>query len=503
VAIQERARAGGRRPAGERQGASASGASWVRRYRRRLTVTDFVVIVASLIGSQVFWFGADPSRWRVSITPSSQLSGLELNYMLISGVVVAGWLLLLHLSGSRSSRVVGIGIGEYTAIVDASFRLFGLLAIVIFLLKIDLSRGYVLTAFPAGLILLVLGRWAWRQWLVRRRRTGDMSSRTLVVGMPDDAAPVVAQFTQRHPHAGYQIIGICVPSPHGVDLAAPDVLGTTDRIDAVVAEHGIDVVILSSGRGMTPAAIKDISWKLETSDVEIAVSPSLLDVVGPRVHSRSIAGMPLIHIDLPRYEGTRAWTKGAFDRLGAALAVIVLSPVLLAIAIAVAVSSPGPVLFRQRRVGRDGREFDVLKFRSMVQDAEQRLAGLQSRNESEGGVLFKIRHDPRVTRLGAVLRRHSLDELPQFFNVLKGDMSLVGPRPPLPSEVEKYESHVLRRFLVKPGLTGPWQISGRSDLSWEDAVRLDLFYVENWSLTGDLIYLWRTIKVVFGGRGAY
>jgi exopolysaccharide biosynthesis polyprenyl glycosylphosphotransferase len=194
--------------------------------------------------------------------------------------------------------------------------------------------------------------------------------------------------------------------------------------------------------------------------------------------------------------------KGGVDRAAAALALLSLMPVLLLIALAVRLDSPGPVLYRQERIGVNGRGFTILKFRSMSVDADCLLAELLYRNEG-GGLLFKMRRDPRVTRVGRWLRRFSLDELPQLFNVLGGSMSLVGPRPPLPAEVERYDSSVSRRLLVKPGLTGLWQISGRSDLSWEEAVRLDLRYVENWSLALDALILVKTVRAVVSSSGAY
>ncbi len=479
---------------------------WTVRYSRRLIVTDLLSIIAVVFGSQLLWFGLDPNS-RVGLPVNSQLSGLVLSYVVVSVVLVAGWMLCLQLFGTRNARVIGIGASEYRLIVQSSIWLFGVLAIVAFLLKVDLARGYIVTALPAGVLLLLISRWLWRQWLMSRRRTGEYSARTLVVGSKASVDFIAAQFTHRFPYAGYDIVGACIAAKRlrvdSVTGGGVRIVGRIDEIREVVERERIDVVIITSAAELTPEVIKDISWKLEDAKVDIAVSPALLDIVGPRVHSRSVAGMPLIHIDVPRYEGSKALTKSIFDELVAFALILVLSPLLIALAIAVKFSTPGPVLFRQKRIGRDGVAFDMLKFRSMVESAEGMLESLRHANESEGGVLFKIRDDPRVTPLGRVMRKYSLDELPQLFNVILGDMSLVGPRPPLPAEVEKYETHVLRRFLVKPGMTGPWQISGRSELSWDDSVRLDLYYVENWSIVGDIIFLWRTLKVVIFGRGGY
>jgi exopolysaccharide biosynthesis polyprenyl glycosylphosphotransferase len=217
-----------------------------------------------------------------------------------------------------------------------------------------------------------------------------------------------------------------------------------------------------------------------------------------------VQGLPLIHVETPTYEGRKLYTKRAFDIIGSAVLITVLSPALLVLALLVKLGSPGPIFFRQERIGLNGSTFQMIKFRSMVVDAEDRLQEISSLDRAEGNdILFKMKNDPRVTPVGRIMRRFSLDELTQLFNVFVGEMSLVGPRPPLQREVQRYETRVHRRFLVKPGMTGLWQVSGRSNLSWDDSVRLDLFYVENWSLTGDLVILWKTARAVVAPSGAY
>jgi exopolysaccharide biosynthesis polyprenyl glycosylphosphotransferase len=234
------------------------------------------------------------------------------------------------------------------------------------------------------------------------------------------------------------------------------------------------------------------------------VSPSLLDVAGPRTTIRPTAGLTLLHVDHPQISGGRLVVKGLFDRLAAGAALVALAPVLLLLAVVIRISDRGPALFTQFRVGKDGRVFRIYKFRTMVVDAEQRRRQLATRGEDDGnGVLFKLRRDPRVTAVGVHLRRWSIDELPQLLNVFLGDMSLVGPRPALPDEAAKYAEHVRRRLVVKPGLTGLWQVNGRSDLSWDESVRLDLRYVENWSFALDLQILWKTAAALTRGEGAY
>jgi exopolysaccharide biosynthesis polyprenyl glycosylphosphotransferase len=248
--------------------------------------------------------------------------------------------------------------------------------------------------------------------------------------------------------------------------------------------------------------LRKLSWQLEGSGIELLVSPGLVEIAGPRLHIRPFVGLPLLAIEEPVFSGWKKVLKGALDRVGAAVAIILVAPVLAGIAVAVRLSGPGPVLYRQERVGASGTVYTMLKFRSMVDGADAKLTELLAQNEGNG-LLFKMRNDPRVTPVGRWLRRFSLDELPQLFNVVGGSMSLVGPRPPLPQEVERYDTSIRRRLLVKPGLTGLWQISGRSDLSWEESVRLDLRYVENWTLALDLLILWKTASAVIRSRGAY
>lgn len=482
---------------------------WSRFHALQLAISDLVIVAASVIVAQFLWTGTALRGGLIAIISSSQLAGWQIPYIVLSVAIAVAWVVWLGVSGSRSSRVVGIGTAEYARVVNVGVYLFSVVVIVAFLFKLDIARGYIITAFGLGIAGLVLSRWSWRRWLMSQRREGRMSARALVVGNRASAEYIADQFNRRFPHAGYRIVGACYP-PVGEDSAPeakgpPELarLGSLEDVVSVVHSSDVDVVIVTGGDDMGPSVVRELSWSLEGLDVEMAVSPSLLDVVGPRIHTRSIAGLPLMHIEIPEYDGGKAFLKAFFDRCASLLALVLLSPLMLLIALAIKLSSPGPVFFRQERIGLGGAPFEMLKFRSMLRDAEELLADVESLNESDQGMLFKIRQDPRVTRVGRFLRRHSLDELPQFINVLKGDMSIVGPRPPLRAEVERYPSHVQRRFLVRPGLTGPWQVGGRADLSWDDSVRLDLYYVENWSLTTDLVYVWRTLQVMLNGRGSY
>jgi exopolysaccharide biosynthesis polyprenyl glycosylphosphotransferase len=280
------------------------------------------------------------------------------------------------------------------------------------------------------------------------------------------------------------------------------VLGDLDGVVAVVRRHDVDTVAVLPSPQMDGAALRRLAWELEKTSAELLLVPAVTEIVGPRVRIRPVCGLPLMHLERPELRGVRRLTKGVFDRSAAAFGLVLLAPLLVGIALVLRISTPGPILFRQERVGRHGTTFQMLKFRTMVDGADQMVHTLAAENDGNG-VLFKRKVDPRVTGVGAVLRRYSLDELPQLLNVVKGDMSLVGPRPPLPSEVDRYGFDMHRRFLVKPGLTGLWQISGRSDLSWDESVRIDIRYVENWSLSLDLLILWRTFGAVVRGSGAY
>jgi exopolysaccharide biosynthesis polyprenyl glycosylphosphotransferase len=329
--------------------------------------------------------------------------------------------------------------------------------------------------------------------------------RVVVAGSPATVADLI-RGTRRATYAGMSVVGCCIDQRGPVRVTSIEdvpVVGDLSTITSAVRTTNATSVAVTASGEVTGRALRRLSWELEGTGVDILVAPALTDIAGPRIHIRPVAGLPLLHVEEPELSGGRRLLKGLFDRSVALAAILLLLPVLVTLGLAVRLSSSGPTVFRQTRVGRGGRQFTILKFRSMYTDAEAKLETLLMQNERAEGLLFKIRKDPRVTPVGRFLRRYSLDELPQLFNVLRGDMSLVGPRPPLPSEVERYESEVHRRLLVKPGLTGLWQVSGRSDLTWEESVRLDLEYVENWSLALDAMILWKTLFAVVRASGAY
>ena len=476
---------------------AAHSVDWRARLSRRIWVTDLIVIGVAVFGAQLVWFEGFSET--VVIRPESGVSSFS--YSVMGVVLVAAWMWALALNDSRASRVIGSGISEYRRVADASLRVFGLVAIIAFVLRVDIARGYLLISLPLGLALLLGSRLWWRHWLIRQRRAGLYTARVLLVGSERSVTDLSRELL-RTPGSGYSVVGACVPAGHvGARLGGTDIpiLGSVDDVERALRATDADTVAVTSTDELPPAKVKRISWSLETGQQHLVLAPGIVDIAGPRIHAVPLAGLPLIQVEIPRLTAGQRVVKRATDVVGAAVGLLILSPVLLVLTVLVRRSGPGPVLFRQERVGLHGRPFRMLKFRTMVEDAETRLGALPGAGSTGVGneVLFKLREDPRVTPIGRFMRRYSLDELPQLMNVLMGSMALVGPRPPLRREVDHYTDHVHRRFLMKPGITGIWQVSGRSTLSWEDSVRLDLSYVENYSLIGDVAILLRTVKAVF------
>jgi exopolysaccharide biosynthesis polyprenyl glycosylphosphotransferase len=471
---------------------------WRVRTSRLLRSVDALVVAWAVTGAYIVRFGFAPDLGSMSN---------ELAYGIFSLALIVAWWLMLGAWNSRQSRILGAGADEYRRVAGASLWLFGLVAIFSYVLRIDTARGYVGVALPVGLAGLLLSRWLLRQHLSVNRQTGKSMSRLLILGGPGAVAHL-AKSLRSVREAGYLPVAAYTPGSHGAQIEPESelpILGSaadTQSILEAIDRSGVDAVAVSAGVQLHPQILRHLGWELAARNVGLIMAPALTDIAGPRIHTQQIAGLPLIHVTTPALEGGQRVAKRLFDLIASALLIVLTSPIMAVVCLMIKADSRGPMLFKQERVGIEGTSFSMLKFRSMATDAEDRLAGLAERNEGNG-VLFKIKNDPRVTRSGGILRKYSLDELPQLFNIFAGAMSLVGPRPPLPQEVDAYEQHVRRRLLVKPGLTGLWQVSGRSNLSWQDSVRLDLYYVENWSLTGDLVIMLRTVRAVFHSTGAY
>jgi exopolysaccharide biosynthesis polyprenyl glycosylphosphotransferase len=430
------------------------------------------------------------------------LPGPNVPYVLVALFAVPVWVGVLAVAGCYERRILGVGSDEYRRVLNGGVHFLAVIALGHFLGRLVIARGFVGVLIPVALVLTLLTRFGLRLWLHRQRRRGRYVRRLLLVGTPE-AVVEVGKHLARPESTGFLIVGVCAETDRpGVALGARTVpvVGTPYELAEAVTACRADSVALAAES--VPGELGDHARELAGTDVELLVAPAIADVAGPRTIVRDVAGVSLLHVEEPTFTGPQRLAKEVFDRIGAVFVLVALAPLFLAVALAVKLDSPGPVFYRQTRAGRDGRQFRMVKFRTMVVGAERLRADLEHRNEADG-LLFKLRADPRVTRVGRLLRRYSIDELPQVFNVLRGEMSIVGPRPPLPSEVDLYEGHVTRRLLVKPGITGLWQVSGRSDLPWDEAVRLDLYYVDHWSPTMDITIIAKTFSAVVRGAGAY
>ena len=476
-------------------------ARWQQRYGTWLAASDGIVVIGVVAAAHILRFG--------NVTSGSLWAGYaSVAYSAVSVLIVLAWALVLAIYHTRAQQVIGAGPEEFRRVWTATLWVFGVIAVVSTLFKLEIARGYLAIAFPLGLLALSVNRHLARMYVSAQRRRGRCMTAVLAVGEPISAT-VLAQSLTRRPSDGYTVVGVCTPGvPQLENIIVPG-LGSVrvfpyeGDIRHAIAASQADTVALTSAGELGPEGIRDLSWQLEKLGVDLVVSPGIVDVAGPRLTVRPVADLPLIHVDKPQYQGAKRFQKRAFDVCFALLALLAASPIMIVAAVAVKVTSRGPVFYRAERIGLDSVPFRMIKFRTMVVDADRRLAEVAELNDSAGGVLFKIRRDPRVTRAGRHLRRYSIDELPQFINVLLGEMSVVGPRPPLRSEVETYDHRVRRRLLVRPGITGLWQVSGRSDLAWEDSVRLDLSYVENWSMLSDLAIAAKTVGAICRGSGAY
>ncbi|MFD5213460.1 sugar transferase [Microbacterium sp. NPDC058345] len=470
-----------------------------RRYARRLAITDTLVVITAVFGAHLLRYGFNNEP----LTIGDRIFDFEIGYVVTSLLFVVGWLFSLQIFGTRDASVLDGGTAEYRRILDATMRVFGTLAILALLFQIQFGRFYLLIALPTGLALLVATRWAWRRWLRKQRTAGRFLQRAIVIGDRHKAEHIVDNIT-REPRSGIRIVGAV--TTHGSrDPILDDVpvLGDFDDVLDIIDSHNVDAVILSTSDAITPKRTRQFGWALDQKRIGLIVAPALTDIAGPRIHTRPVAGLPLIHVEYPRFEGRQRIAKRAFDIIGSLGLIILFSPVMLAVALAVKGTSRGPVFYSQERIGLHGKPFKMFKFRSMVVGADDHLQSLLDQQGSSDKPLFKVNDDPRITPVGRFIRRYSLDELPQFFNALMGTMSLVGPRPQRAAEVALYDDDAHRRLFMKPGITGLWQVSGRSDLSWEDAIRLDLYYVENWSITSDVVVVARTAAAIVKPSGAH
>ncbi|MCW6002983.1 sugar transferase [Micromonospora sp. CPCC 205371] len=474
--------------------ASRRASRWHRPYTVALLLLDFgAAALASLISIIAY------DQAAAGFQDADEAWFKTVAYVLLP----VGWLAILWGNGAYDRRYLGLGTDEFKRVMRASVTVAASVSFLAFATKTDLSRLTVATELVGATLLILFARYLARFVLhVMRKRAGHAAHRMVLIGTLPEALEVHTAVT-RSPAAGLIPVAIHITDGYaaarGIDTPVPIYAGRD--VLSLVREVGADTIAVCGSASAEPGELRRLAWQLEGTGIDLVVAPQLTDIAGPRVHIRPIEGLPLLHVEEPTLSGLGWLAKNLMDRVVAFLGLMLLTPVFAAIALAIKLSDRGPVFFRQPRVGHEGRTFRVWKFRTMYVDAEDRLASLVDQNESDG-MLFKIKEDPRVFPVGRFLRATSLDELPQLINVLKGEMSLVGPRP-LPADDGDFLGDVRRRLLVRPGITGLWQVSGRSDLSWDEAVRLDLYYVDNWSLAYDLSILWRTVGVVLARKGAY
>ena len=453
--------------------------------RRRILASDIASIaLVSLIGILV---SARAGTW--AIDPVIAIYGMPFAITLL-------WFALLVFRGAYDQRVIGVGTEEIRRVFGATVVTFSVVAGVSYLFRADISRAYAYISLPLGLLLIIVMRFVWRNWLYRARGHGKYMHRTVIIGNDPGASDLAARFSEDY-YAGYQVV-----AQYGLTVEdARHLESWLGRLDTLLDEAQADAVAVTPSETLQTEVVRQLAWRLEGRNIDLLIAPAMADLAGPRVSVRPAAGLPLLHLDEAVLSRPQAFSKRALDLVGAAILLVIMSPVMLVCAIAVKVSSKGPVIFHQERIGRGGEPFTMLKFRTMVLDADAGKAALRTAHAIDAP-MFKMTDDPRITSAGKFLRRWSLDEMPQFFNVLAGSMSLVGPRPHPIDDVDRYEAEAYRRLALKPGLTGLWQVEGRSNLTWAEALQLDLYYVETWSLAGDIVLLARTMRAVLQRRGA-
>jgi exopolysaccharide biosynthesis polyprenyl glycosylphosphotransferase len=480
--------------------------NWRSRYLHRLRLLDAVAIIAAMTIAQFVRFGDGFDDEGMT------LFNQHVPYWTLGLVLAALWWMALGASGGRHVRLVGQGAEASRKVLATTMAVFGTVAILSYVFGLPTARGYILVALPTGLLLILALRMAAQKLLLRRRTSAaENMSRTLILGRRL-AAEQVMNHMEANPAAGLKPVAIYHPRRDdgplvhegNYDSGTQYLRGrpSVDEILLALESLHADSVVVTDETGLTPKEVRRFGWALADAGVRLILAPSLSGIAGPRIHSQPLNGLPLIHVSTPQLTGIKKQVKRGFDLIASSALLLLISPVLLVVSLIIKLSDGGPVFFRQKRVGVNRSEFQMYKFRSMVPNAEALRQDLDS-DQGDGNVLFKIKGDPRITRVGRFIRKYSIDELPQLLNVLLGHMSLVGPRPPLPAEVERYEDDAHRRLLVLPGITGLWQVSGRSDLSWEQSVHLDLYYVENWSLSSDILILFKTLKATLKPDGAY
>jgi exopolysaccharide biosynthesis polyprenyl glycosylphosphotransferase len=457
--------------------------NWKKFLQNKIIIIDFIVLFISIF---VILFLRFPEILK------GEIKNYEIRNIIVAFLVYILWLFFLSLNGSRDLKILGFGADEYKRLTSSTLLSFTSIAFISYIFKLEISRAFVLLVFPIGLFSLFLSRRILRKNLLKDRLQGKYLSKVLLV-ISKDVDPVEARLNLAQ-HAGFKIIlKFQINSKKDLDVK---------KIISEAQANQCDKIIIGQSASITAEELRILGWALEKTNIDLVVAPAVTEIAGPRLKVSNVEGLPLLHLEQPSFSGFARFIKRMLDVSLTILGLILISPILIIISILIKTFDSGSIFYKQKRIGQNNKEFIVYKFRTMHEGShELREKAMEGINKDPR--LSKNPQDPRITKPGLFLRRWSIDEIPQLINVLKGEMSLVGPRPPLVEEVTKYEHSEKRRLLVKPGLTGLWQVSGRSELDWEDAVRLDLYYIENWSLTLDLLIIIRTFAAVLRGEGAY
>ena len=452
---------------------------FLRDYQLRVRALDVGVILGAIvIGLLLGWgyggefFGDDKPRQLFSIA------------------LLVIWPIALWQAQSTKATIIANGLGEYRRVIMATVWTGMIVMSLAYLTETTRGRWFLFGVLLFGLLLLLVERNLMRRWLHRRMSEGQPLHRVFLIAPAARLAKLQADL------AGSQGRFVTV----GV-MALEQEWNPSAAVESALQSKA-DTILFTPGPDMDPQQTRRLGWAMEDSDLSLMVSASLVEVAGPRLSVEPVESLSFVRVDMPKFSGSAVVLKAITDVIGSSILLILLGLPMLLIAVLIRRGSEGPALFKQERVGLDGRSFMCWKFRTMYVDADARRDELRAAHGDDGAT-FKMADDPRVTRIGRFLRRFSLDELPQLINVWRGDMSLVGPRPHPMDDVERYDDLAVRRLRARPGMTGLWQVRGRSDLSWEESVRLDLYYVENWSLSMDFVIMASTVSAVVGGRGAY
>ena len=468
----------------------------IRRMTQRLAVTEAIILAGSIFACYSLKFGLESD---FQSAESSGLLRFALPPWLQVVLIYVIWFASLSATKSRDQSVLGSDSQEYKRVITSGLFVPVFFAFASLLFKLDVSRLFMGFTVLSGTLVLLLNRWVWRRWLIRQRYLGFLVSKVAILG-PKNQIELLANKLEANRADGY-VPGLLIADSEsaladGTKSPTPMVAYQKNVLQHLEDFECSTLMVVGSIK-ITEQEVKAIAWQLEGTGIDLVIAPPLKDIAVTRLAVRPVAGTPVFVVQVPKFQGYRHFLKYLFDLVTGLFAFLVTLPIVLVFALLIKVDDSGPIFYRQLRVGLNGKEFKMFKLRSMRVGADLEHAKLLlEANTSPNAVMYKNPQDPRVTRVGRFMRRWSIDELPQFLNVLRGEMSMVGPRPPMPIEVAGYEEHAHRRLLVKPGITGLWQVSGKNSLTWEETVALDLNYVENWSLLGDVMLILKTAKAV-------